>query len=75
MVDGVRITFQLMAGTEAPAEMNFHIPGRRVLCMAENTTHNLHDVLTLRGAAVRDPVPAENLVRAGHAACSGGHRR
>ncbi|MBO2465061.1 alkyl/aryl-sulfatase [Actinomadura violacea] len=55
VLDGVRIVFQLTPGTEAPAEMNFHIPGRRVLCMAENATHNLHNVLTLRGAVVRDP--------------------
>ena len=54
-VDGVRIVFQLTPGTEAPAEMNFHFPERRALCMAENATHNLHNLLTLRGALVRDP--------------------
>ncbi|GAA4331622.1 alkyl sulfatase BDS1-like metallo-beta-lactamase superfamily hydrolase [Actinomadura luteofluorescens] len=55
VIDGVRIVFQLTPGTEAPAEMNFHFPDRRALCMAENATHNLHNVLTLRGAIVRDP--------------------
>ncbi|MBO2446024.1 MBL fold metallo-hydrolase [Actinomadura barringtoniae] len=55
VVDGVRIVFQLTPGTEAPAEMNFSFPERRALCMAENATHNLHNVLTLRGALVRDP--------------------
>ncbi|NMO52305.1 MBL fold metallo-hydrolase [Actinoplanes sp. TBRC 11911] len=54
-VDGVRIVFQLTPGTEAPAEMNFLFPDRRALCMAENATHNLHNLLTLRGAVVRDP--------------------
>ncbi|WP_344245426.1 alkyl/aryl-sulfatase [Actinocorallia libanotica] len=54
-VDGVRIVFQLTPGTEAPAEMNFYLPDRRALCMAENATHNLHNILTLRGALVRDP--------------------
>ncbi len=54
-VDGVLIEFQLTPGTEAPAEMNFLFPGRRALCMAENATHNLHNLLTLRGALVRDP--------------------
>jgi alkyl sulfatase BDS1-like metallo-beta-lactamase superfamily hydrolase len=54
-VDGVRIVFQITPGTEAPAEMNFHFPGHRALCMAENATHNLHNLLTLRGALVRDP--------------------
>ncbi|MGY1699400.1 alkyl/aryl-sulfatase [Geodermatophilus sp. SYSU D00766] len=54
-VDGVRMVFQLTPGTEAPAEMNFHFPDHRALCMAENATHNLHNLLTLRGALVRDP--------------------
>ena len=53
-IDGVRIEFQLTPGTEAPAEMNFYFPDRRALCIAENATHNLHNVLTLRGALVRD---------------------
>lgn len=54
-VDGVRMVFQLTPGTEAPAEMNFHFPERRVLCIAENATHTMHNLLTLRGALVRDP--------------------
>ena len=54
VVDGVRIVFQITPHTEAPAEMNFHFPGRRALCLAENATHNLHNLLTLRGAEVRD---------------------
>jgi alkyl sulfatase BDS1-like metallo-beta-lactamase superfamily hydrolase len=54
VLDGVRIVFQLTPGTEAPAEMNFHFPDLRLLCMAENATHNLHNVVTLRGAQVRD---------------------
>lgn len=53
-IDGVRIVFQLTPGTEAPAEMNFLFPQQRALCMAENATHNMHNVLTLRGALVRD---------------------
>ncbi|NKY87324.1 alkyl/aryl-sulfatase [Nocardia veterana] len=55
VVDGVRIEFQLTPGTEAPSEMNFYFPDRRALCMAENATHTLHNLLTLRGALVRDP--------------------
>ena len=54
-IDGVRIVFQVTPGTGAPAEMNFYFPDRRALCMAENATHNLHNLLTLRGALVRDP--------------------
>ena len=54
-VDGMRMVFQLTPGTEAPAEMNFHFPDHRVLCIAENATHTMHNILTLRGALVRDP--------------------
>ncbi|OPC77720.1 alkyl/aryl-sulfatase [Embleya scabrispora] len=53
-VDGVRIVFQMTPDTEAPSEMNFLFPDRRALCMAENATHNMHNILTLRGAVVRD---------------------
>jgi alkyl sulfatase BDS1-like metallo-beta-lactamase superfamily hydrolase len=53
-IDGVRIVFQVTPGTEAPAEMNFYFPGFRALCAAENTSHTLHNILTLRGAVVRD---------------------
>jgi alkyl sulfatase BDS1-like metallo-beta-lactamase superfamily hydrolase len=54
-VDGVRIEFQMAPGTEAPSEMHFFFPSYDALCMAENATHNLHNLLTLRGALVRDP--------------------
>jgi linear primary-alkylsulfatase len=54
-VDGVRMVFQLAPGTEAPAEMHFLFPDRQALCMAENATHTMHNILTLRGAVVRDP--------------------
>lgn len=54
VLDGVRIVFQVTPGTEAPAEMNFYLPHAHAVCMAENTTHTLHNVLTIRGALVRD---------------------
>ncbi|EUA29728.1 alkyl/aryl-sulfatase [Mycobacterium intracellulare] len=54
-IDGVEIEFQMAPGTEAPAEMHFYFPRFCALCMAENATHNLHNLLTLRGAVVRDP--------------------
>ncbi|MYR35599.1 MBL fold metallo-hydrolase [Nocardiopsis alba] len=54
VLDGVRFVFQMTPGTEAPAEMNFHLPERRALCTAENACHTLHNLLTLRGAQVRD---------------------
>ncbi|MEB3022070.1 alkyl/aryl-sulfatase [[Mycobacterium] crassicus] len=54
-VDGVQIEFQMAPGTEAPAEMHFYFPRFQALCMAENATHTQHNLLTLRGALVRDP--------------------
>ncbi|MDM3884008.1 alkyl sulfatase dimerization domain-containing protein [Pseudomonas sp. BCRC 81390] len=54
-LSGVEVEFQLTPGTEAPAEMNIYFPGLKALCMAENATHVQHNVLTLRGALVRDP--------------------
>jgi len=54
VVDGVRIVFQNTPGAEAPAEMNFFFPDKRLLCMAENCSHNLHNLYPLRGAQVRD---------------------
>jgi alkyl sulfatase BDS1-like metallo-beta-lactamase superfamily hydrolase len=53
-VDGVVMEFQLTPGTEAPAEMNFLFPDLRAVCMAENATHTMHNIITLRGAQVRD---------------------
>ncbi len=55
IIDGLEIEFQLTPGTEAPAEMNFLFPQHRALCMAENVSHNMHNLYTLRGAQVRNP--------------------
>ena len=53
-VDGVRLEFQLTPETEAPAEMNIFLPDFEALCMAENANATMHNVLTPRGALVRD---------------------
>jgi alkyl sulfatase BDS1-like metallo-beta-lactamase superfamily hydrolase len=53
-IDGLEIEFQMTPGSEAPAEMNFYFPRYKALCTAENTTHNMHNIQTLRGARVRD---------------------
>jgi alkyl sulfatase BDS1-like metallo-beta-lactamase superfamily hydrolase len=54
VVDGVRIIFQMTPETEAPAEMNFFFPDHGWLCMAENCTHTMHNLVPIRGAQVRD---------------------
>lgn len=53
-IAGVQFEFQLTPGTEAPAEMNMYLPQLKALCMAENATQMMHNVLTPRGAQVRD---------------------
>lgn len=54
-VDGVRMVFQMAPDTEAPSEMLIYLPDFKALCTAEDATHTFHNLLTLRGAVVRDP--------------------
>ena len=54
IVDGVEIQFQLTPNTEAPAEMNLYLPAWKALCLAENANASMHNLLTPRGALVRD---------------------
>lgn len=56
MIDGVAIEFYMAPDSEAPAEMHMYLPQFKVLNMAENVTHNLHNFCPLRGAIVRDPL-------------------
>ena len=53
-IDGVDIEFHLVPGSEAPAEMTLYFPQFKVLDMAEDTNHTMHNLYTLRGAEVRD---------------------
>lgn len=53
-VDGLTFEFLLAPGTEAPAEMHFYIPELKAVTAAENATHTLHNLYTLRGAKVRN---------------------
>ncbi|QYZ70546.1 alkyl/aryl-sulfatase [Neotabrizicola shimadae] len=55
-VDGLEMVFQNTPNTEAPREMNTYIPSLKALWMAENVTATLHNIYTLRGAQVRDPL-------------------
>ncbi|MFT3997986.1 MAG: alkyl sulfatase dimerization domain-containing protein [Asticcacaulis sp.] len=54
LIDGVRLKFQLTPGTEAPAEMNIAFPDWKVIDLAENANPTLHNILTPRGAVIRD---------------------
>ncbi len=53
-IDGVELEFQMAPNSEAPAEMHFYMPRYKVLNLAENCTHNFHNLLPFRGADVRD---------------------
>jgi alkyl sulfatase BDS1-like metallo-beta-lactamase superfamily hydrolase len=53
-VDGVTLEFQMVPQTEAPAEMNVYLPAARTFLAAEIATCSLHNILTPRGAKVRD---------------------
>lgn len=56
VVDGVKMEFKLALNTEAPSEMFVYIPSEKSLCIAEDCNATLHNLLTLRGAKVRDAV-------------------
>jgi len=53
-IDGVEIEFHLVPGSEAPSEMIMYFPQFKLLDMAEDATHNMHNLYTLRGAEIRD---------------------
>ncbi|NET65559.1 MAG: MBL fold metallo-hydrolase [Moorea sp. SIO1G6] len=59
-VDGINIIFQNVPGSEAPAEMMFYFPEFHALCAAEDATHTMHNLYTLRGAKVRDSLAWAN---------------
>ncbi|WP_316231334.1 alkyl/aryl-sulfatase [Bradyrhizobium sp. SZCCHNR1051] len=53
-IDGLTFEFQMAPNSEAPAEMHFFVPRYGLLNLAENCTHNFHNLLPFRGADVRD---------------------
>ena len=53
-IDGIRVQFQMAHGTEAESEMMMYFPDFKVLNTAEITSQHMHNVYTIRGAAVRD---------------------
>lgn len=53
-IDGVALEFQMVPETEAPAELNVMLPKQKTLIIGEIATCSLHNILTPRGAKVRD---------------------
>jgi alkyl sulfatase BDS1-like metallo-beta-lactamase superfamily hydrolase len=54
IIDGVRMVFLFAPHSEAPTEMLFYFPDLKALCAAEDATHTMHNIYSLRGAKVRD---------------------
>jgi alkyl sulfatase BDS1-like metallo-beta-lactamase superfamily hydrolase len=54
IVDGVELEFQMVSGSEAPSELNVYIVPARAFLSAEMSTCSMHNILTPRGAKVRD---------------------
>jgi alkyl sulfatase BDS1-like metallo-beta-lactamase superfamily hydrolase len=54
VVDGVALEFQIVSGSEAPSELNVYIVPHRTFLSAEMSTCSLHNILTPRGAKVRN---------------------
>lgn len=53
-IDGLEFVFQMAPESEAPAEFHFYLPQLKALNMAENATHNFHNLLPFRGSEVRN---------------------
>ncbi len=62
VIDGVEFIFQNAPGSEAPAELTFYLPHVKAFNGAEVTSHNMHNLYTLRGAKVRDALRWSNYI-------------
>lgn len=63
-IDGVTFEFMDASETEAPAELVFYLPEFKALHSAEVATRNFHNVLTPRGALVRDTLKWSKVIDA-----------
>ena len=61
-IDGIEFIFQNAPGSEAPAELTFYLPHVKAFNGAEVTSHNMHNLYTLRGAKVRDALRWSNYI-------------
>lgn len=53
-IDGLQLDFRLALNSEAPSEMLIYIPKYNALQSAEDINHTLHNLLTPRGAKIRN---------------------
>lgn len=55
-IDGLTFEFLMAPDSEAPAEMHWYIPELKALTAAENSSHTMHNIYSLRGAKIRNPL-------------------
>jgi len=55
-IAGLDFEFLLAPDTEAPSEMHWYIDQLKAVTAAENCCHTMHNVYSLRGARIRDPL-------------------
>jgi alkyl sulfatase BDS1-like metallo-beta-lactamase superfamily hydrolase len=55
-IDGLDFEFMLAQDSEAPAEMHWFVRQLKAVTAAENCVSTLHNINTLRGAKIRDPL-------------------
>ena len=53
-IDGLEMEFIFAEATEAPTEIMIYFPQYKAFCTAEEMNHTFHNLLTLRGAQVRN---------------------
>jgi len=54
VIDGIEYEFLMAPGSEAPSEMMWYLPKYKLINTAEDATHTMHNLYTLRGAKTRD---------------------
>ena len=54
VIDGLEYEFLMAPGSEAPSEMMWYLPKFKLINTAEDATHTMHNLYTLRGAKTRD---------------------
>lgn len=54
-IDGLRVSFLDAHDSEAPSECHIYFHDYHTLCPGENITHTMHNLLTSRGAKIRNP--------------------
>jgi alkyl sulfatase BDS1-like metallo-beta-lactamase superfamily hydrolase len=64
VIDGITFDFMDASETEAPAELVFYLPEFRALHSAEVVTRTYHNILTPRGALVRDSLKRSKVIDA-----------